>query len=355
MKDGFFVMSFLRENSMSGIAIHESIQKAYSVLETGEPLPFDVAVELAELAGEDIPDLLSLANKVKNRHATLSEGELHRCSIINAKSGVCAENCRFCAQSLHNNADVEQYPLLDPERILQSAGETYKEGVRHFGVVTSGYGYRNVNLEFLKVIAVIDQLQEEYPDLNVCASLGILGEEPARMLAEHNVAHYNINIQVAPDRYSDLIADSHPLDDRIDTIHLLGKYGIPVCCGGILGVGETMRERIDFIYALQQLDIAVIPLNVLVPIDGTPLQGAATPAVTDIVKTFAICRLAHPQKIIKFAAGRETVMKDFQGLLMLAGANGFLTGGYLTTRGREIDDDRQLMQQISGFAEVSRS
>lgn len=343
-----------KENYMSGISIHESIQKAYIVLDTGEPLPIDVAVELGDLVGEDVPDLLSLANKVKNRHATLSEGELHSCSIVNAKSGVCAENCRFCAQSLHNSADVEQYPLLDSERILHSAGEIYEEGVRHFGIVTSGYGYRKVNPEFLNIIAVIDRLQEEYPGLNVCASLGVLGEEPVRMLAEHNVAHYNINIQVAPERYSDLIADSHPLDDRIDTIHLLRKYGIPVCCGGILGVGETMRDRIDFIYALQQLDLAVIPLNVLVPIDGTPLEGADTPAITDIVKTFAICRLAHPRKIIKFAAGRETVMKDFQGLLMLAGANGFLTGGYLTTRGREIGDDRQLMQHISGFAEVQR-
>ena len=338
---------------MSGIAVHESIRKAYSVLDTGEPLSFALAVELAGLAGEDVPDLLSLANKVKNRHAVLPEGSLHSCSIINAKSGVCAENCRFCAQSLHNSADVEQYPLLDPESILASAGEIYSEGIRHFGVVTSGYGYRKVNPEFLKIVAVIDRLHRKYPELHVCASLGVLGEEPVRMLAEHNIAHYNINIQVAPDRYSDLIADSHPLHDRIDTIRLLRRHGISVCCGGILGVGETMRERVDFIYALHDLDITVIPLNVLVPVDGTPLEGAATPVITEIAKTFAICRLAHPRKIIKFAAGRETVMKDFQGLLMLAGANGLLTGGYLTTRGREIGDDRIFMRQIAGFAEES--
>lgn len=332
--------------------INNTIEKAYSVLETGEPLQYEEARVLAELEGEDVLDLLSLANKVKNRHAGLPEGDLHSCSIINAKSGVCAENCRFCAQSLHNSADVEQYQLLDPERILQSAGELYSEGIRHFGIVTSGYGYRKVNPEFLKIIGVIDQLRAEYPDLNVCASLGVLGEEQVSMLAEHSVAHYNINIQVAPERYRELIADSHPLQDRIDTIRLLGKYGIPVCCGGILGVGETMHDRVDFIYALQNLDITVIPLNVLVPIEGTPLAGAVTPAITDIVKTFALCRLAHPGKIIKFAAGRETVMKDFQGLLMLAGANGFLTGGYLTTRGRRVEDDRDFMRQLAGFTGV---
>ncbi len=338
---------------MTEIAINESIVKAYSVLESGEPLPFEVAMVLAELPGEDVPDLLSLANKVRNRYASDAEESFHSCSIINAKSGVCAENCRFCAQSLHNSADVEQYSLLDPESVLRAAGEVYKEGIRHFGVVTSGYGYRKINPEFLKIIDILDLLQEEYPELNVCASLGVLGEEPVKMLSEHNVAHYNINIQVAPYRYDALIADSHSLDDRIDTIRLLGKCGISVCCGGILGVGETMSERVDFIYALQKLDIAVIPLNVLVPINGTPLQGTETPAVTDIVKTFAICRLAHPRKIIKFAAGRETVMKDFQGLLMLAGTNGLLTGGYLTTRGRDVGDDRQFMQQLASFSEES--
>lgn len=331
--------------------INDSIKKAYAVLETGSPLPYAIAIELADLPGEDVLDLLSLANKVRNRYAVPPDGELHSCSIVNAKSGLCTENCRFCAQSLHNSADVEEYPLLEQERILQSAAAIYNEGIRRFGVVTSGYGYKKVDPEFLKIIAIIDRLQQAYPDLHVCASLGVLGEEPVRMLAGHNVAHYNINMQVAPHRYSDLIADSHSLDERIETVRLLGKHGVPVCCGGILGVGETMLDRVDFLYALQKLEIAVIPLNVLVPIDGTTLEGAALPAITDIVKTFALCRLVHPRKIIKFAAGRESVMKDFQGLLMLAGANGLLTGGYLTTRGREIGDDRQFMQQLSGFTE----
>ncbi len=330
--------------------IGEAVRKAYEVLETGEPLAREVAMELAALEGEDVMDLASLANKVRNRYASLPGEGLHSCSIVNAKSGVCAENCRFCAQSLHNTADVEQYSLLDAGNIVEAAGEVYRQGVRRFGIVTSGYGYRKINPEFLRIVRMIDLLQETYPGLQVCASLGMLGEEPAGMLAEHNVAHYNINIQVSPGRYGELIADTHAVGDRIETIRLLNRYGIPVCCGGILGVGESMEDRVDFIYALQELEIAVIPLNVLVPIDGTPLQGSVTPALTDIVKTFAICRLAHPGTIIKFAAGRETVMKDFQGLLMLSGANGFLTGGYLTTRGRDMQDDRRLMQQLALFS-----
>ena len=196
---------------------------------------------------------------------------------------------------------------------------------------------------------MIRRLHTDLPDLHVCASLGVLGEEPAAALAAEGIAHYNINIQVAPDRYHDLIADTHTVDERIETIKLLRKNNISVCCGGIMGVGESMQERIDMIYALQELDVSVIPLNVLVPINGTPLEGSEPVSVADIVKTFAICRLAHPDKIIKFAAGRETIMKDFQGLLMLSGANGYLTGGYLTTRGRDIAEDRIFARQIASF------
>jgi len=338
---------------MTATAIHEAVRRAYGVLETGEPLPKEVALELADLGGEEVMDLVSLANKVRNRYASPADESLHTCSILNAKSGVCGENCRFCAQSLHNGAEVEQYKLISNEEALAAAGEVYRRGVRRFGIVTSGYGYRTATSEFLRIIAMIDRLRQEYPELQVCASLGMLGEEPAKMLAGHHVAHYNINIQVAPARYGELIADSHSVEARMETVRRLNRHGIPVCCGGILGVGESMRDRIDFLYALQELDIAVIPLNVLVPIDGTPLEGTATLPVTDILKTFAICRLAHPRTIIKFAAGRETVMKDFQGLLMLAGANGFLTGGYLTTRGRDMEDDRRFMRQLEHFSAVT--
>ena len=328
--------------------LHPQIAAAYRVLETGEPISHAEALLLAELPGELALDLASLANKVKNRYGSGPEA-LHACSIMNAKSGVCGENCRFCAQSRHNRADIEVYDLVDEESVLIEARNCFSAGVTHFGIVTSGYGYKRINPEFQRVLDMIDRLHAELPELSVCASLGMLGAEPAEALAAHGIAHYNINIQVAPDRYSELIADTHGVEERIETIKLLRKNNISVCCGGIMGVGETMHDRISMIFALQVLDVSVIPLNVLVPIDGTPLAGKEPVSVAEIVKTFAICRLAHPNKIIKFAAGRETIMKDFQGLLMLSGANGYLTGGYLTTRGREIADDRRFASQIASF------
>ncbi len=328
--------------------LHPQIEAAYRVLETGEPISRAQAVFLADLPGEFALDLAALANKVKNRYSS-GEESIHACSIMNAKSGVCGENCKFCAQSRHNRADIEVYDLVDEESVLIDARNCLAEGVSHFGIVTSGYGYKKITAEFQRVLDMIRRLHTDLPDLHVCASLGVLGEEPAAALAAEGIAHYNINIQVAPDRYHDLIADTHTVDERIETIKLLRKNNISVCCGGIMGVGESMQERIDMIYALQELDVSVIPLNVLVPINGTPLEGSEPVSVADIVKTFAICRLAHPDKIIKFAAGRETIMKDFQGLLMLSGANGYLTGGYLTTRGRDIAEDRIFARQIASF------
>ncbi len=333
---------------MESTMLNPLIAAAYCVLETGEPITHAEALLLADLPGELALDLASLANKVKNRYGSDKEA-LHACSIMNAKSGVCGENCRFCAQSRHNHANIEVYDLVDEESALIEARNCVAEGVSHFGIVTSGYGYKKITPEFQRVLDMIDRLHAELPDLHVCASLGVLGEEPAAALAAHGIAHYNINIQVAPDRYHALIADTHSVEERIETIKLLRQNNISVCCGGIMGVGETMPERIAMIFALQELDVTVIPLNVLVPIDGTPLEGKEPVSVADIVKTFAICRLAHPDKIIKFAAGRETIMKDFQGLLMLSGANGYLTGGYLTTRGRDIADDRRFASQIASF------
>lgn len=328
--------------------IHKAIANAYRVLETGEPLDLQSALELAGISGESVLDLASLAHKVRLRYAGDS-GSFHTCSIMNAKSGECGENCRFCAQSRHNSAFIDVYDLVSEDAVAVQAAETFAQGVQHFGIVTSGYGYLKPTPEFRRIIAMIDRLRDELPELNVCASLGELGEETAAELAEHGIAHYNINIQVDPSRYGSLIADTHTVEERIATVRLLGKHGVSVCCGGIIGVGESMHERIGLIFALADLDVSVIPLNVLVPIEGTPLEASPAIGLADIVKTFAICRLVHPRKIIKFAAGRETVMKDFQGLLMLSGANGFLTGGYLTTRGRDVAADRAFIGQLAEF------
>ncbi|NTU58587.1 MAG: biotin synthase BioB [Chlorobiaceae bacterium] len=329
--------------------LHPDIEQAYSVLDTGAPISFELALSLGRLPNSEVLDLVSLANKVKNRYA-VDNGAVHACSIINAKSGHCSENCSFCAQSNHNNATIDVYGLVDEARLLESAREAYRQGVSHFGIVTSGYGYMKTTPEFTRILGMIDLLHRELPEMKVCADLGMIGDEQATALVERGILHYNMNLQVNPERYGELIADTHSVDERIETIKLLRSKGISVCSGGIIGTGESMEDRISLIFKLRELDVDVIPLNVLVPIKGTRLEENAPVPVPEIAKTFAICRLVHPDRIIKFAAGRETLMKDFQGLLMLAGANGFLTGGYLTTRGRDTASDNLLAEQVAMFA-----
>lgn len=324
--------------------LHPLVAEAYSVLEA-RPLPRRLADALSALKGPDLLDLLSLAHKVRLKFAPPH----HACTIMNAKSGACTEDCRFCAQSAHHDAAIDRYGLVDQAAMVSAAGQAYAGGVRSFGLVTSGRGYLDGSDEFERILDGIRAIHTAYPDLNICASLGQLSRPNVQALAQAGIAHYNINLQVAPEKYSQLIATTHTIEDKLRTIEWLHQAGIRTCVGGILGLGETMADRLDMAYALKDLDVEVIPLNVLIPIPGTPLENSSGISVAEAVKTFALFRLIHPLKTIKFAAGRETRMKDFQGLLMLAGANGFLTGGYLTTRGRKVEEDLSFREGLKGF------
>ncbi|MGN0867223.1 MAG: biotin synthase BioB [Oligosphaeraceae bacterium] len=326
--------------------LHPLIEEAGKVLD-GVPLSRELALSLAqEIQGEDLLDLVSLANKVRRKFAP----PFHRCSIINAKSGRCGENCRFCAQSGHHHCpQVETYGVLAPEAVLEEARKVYDQGVRTFGYVTSGRGWSRPDEEFQTILDTLDLLHRELPDLQLCVSLGILSEECVALLAQHHVWRYNMNIQTNPERYGELVATTHTIQEKIQTIRLLQKHGITNCTGGIIGLGETWEDRVDMALAIRELKVECSPLNVLLPIPGTKLQdqGVLTPA--DVAKAFALFRLLLPTQSLKFCAGRETVMKDFQGLLMLAGLNSLMTGGYLTTRGREIEDDERFAQALGGF------
>lgn len=324
---------------------NDAIRQAAAVLE-GKALEPGLAKALGDLSGEDVLDLISLANRVRNRFAP----GFQACSIINAKSGLCSENCRFCAQSASHASQAQTYPMVSLEAMLSAAETAYAAGVRSFCIVASGHGMTDGDGDFETVLHAIDAIHDRRADMGVSASLGVLSETTARLLAQRRIEHYNINLQTAPGRYRELIADTHAVEERIATIRLLKRHGIQVCSGGILGVGETMADRIALAFALKELQVDVIPLNVLVPIAGTPLEGRPPVPPAEVAKTLALFRLINPRSVIKLAAGRETVMNDFQGLLMLAGANGFITGGYLTTRGREVERDLAFARQLQAFA-----
>ena len=284
------------------------IVNASKVLD-GAELSRAEALELAEtIEGADILDLASLANKVREKFAP----EIIPCSILNAKSGVCPQNCRFCAQSAHHHTGIETYPLLPKEKVVEAAKRAAGHGAHSFGYVTSGYGYRSVTPEFQAILDTLDAVHAACPELKLCVSIGILSRETAKLLAEHHTWRYNMNLQTNPARYAELIADTHTIGEKIQTIRHLQEFGVTICCGGIFGLGESWADRVD-------------------------------------MGLFSIFRLLNPAMELKFAAGRETVMKDFQGLLMLSGLNGMITGGYLTTRGRSPEDDLKFIGELGIF------
>ncbi|OQA80065.1 MAG: Biotin synthase [Lentisphaerae bacterium ADurb.Bin242] len=329
--------------------LHPDIERAYKVLD-GEELSEAEALTLTGISGCDILDLVSLANKVRDKFAP----EIVPCSIINAKSGVCSQNCKFCAQSGFHSTGIETYELLEPEKIIAGARAVYNQGVRTYGIVTSGLGYEETDPEFLRILECMDALKKEFPDLHICVSLGILTENAARLLAEHGAYRYNMNLQTNPERYAELISDTHSIVKKIQTIRSLQKYGVTICCGGIFGLGENWNDRIKMAQACRDLNVDGIPLNVLLPIPGTPLEKRPIMEPSEVAKAFAIFRLMNPAKMIKFAAGRETAMKDFQGLLMLGGMNSMITGGYLTTRGRSVEEDRVFLAHLALFTDHAK-
>ncbi|MCP3966414.1 MAG: biotin synthase BioB [Lentisphaerae bacterium] len=326
--------------------LNKHIENAYKVLD-GKKLSHEEAKALMNgVRGSDLLDLVSLANKVRDKYAP----GIFSCSILNAKSGVCSQNCRFCAQSAHHNTGVDTYGLVSKEEALKAAQAVYDTGVRSFGYVTSGHGYREPNEEFMYILETLDALKEKFPDMKLCASIGILSKKTAKMLAEHHTGRYNMNLQTSPTKYADLIADTHTIEEKIQTIKWLQEFGVEICCGGIFGLGETAEDQVDMAFAIKEIDPEGVPLNLLLPIQGTPLEEMPTIEPADAVKAFAICRLINPTKMIKFAAGRETTMKDFQALLMLSGINALMTGGYLTTRGRSVDEDKGFMKKLDKFS-----
>ena len=328
-----------------GSRLNPLIENAYKVLDGGS-LTREEALELAErIEGEDILDLVSLANKVRHKFA----GPVVACSILNAKSGLCRQNCRFCAQAEAHHTGIETYPLLSKQEILNAAAVAAENGVVSFGIVTSGYGYKQATPEFQQLLDTMDAMHEKFPQLKICVSVGILSRETARLLAEHHCWRYNMNLQTSPERFGDLITREHSIQEKIDTIKYLQEFGVTICCGGIFGLGETWKDRVDMAFAVRELKVDGSPLNVLLPIKGTPLENMPVMAPHDVAKAFAIYRLVNPKLMIKFAAGRETTMKDFQGLLMLSGLNAMITGGYLTTRGRSVDDDKRFIGQLEKF------
>lgn len=301
------------------------------------------ALELINLKGNELLNLFSVANEIRDKYC----GDiLETCTITNAKSGKCSENCKFCAQSSWYNTNIKSYPLKNKDILKKKFELSQKNGNARFGIVASGRKMELGTDEFNTILEFIKETLDKNKNAYICCSLGLLGEKEMKALKKAGAKRYHCNIQTSPDTYSIYSATTHSFEDRINTIKNAKKVGLEVCSGGIIGMGENWNDRINMAFALKELDVNGIPINILNPIKNTPHGELKTLSAIEILKTIAIFRIILKNKNIKIAAGRENIFKDFMGSGFLSGANGMLIGGYLTVKGRGIEEDTNFIKNI---------
>ncbi len=305
------------------------------------PLPLPTTEELLSRITEpdqEIFDLLALANGLRRHYK--GDG-VFTCGIMNAKSGRCSENCAFCAQSAHHHARVDIYPLMPKEKIVAAARALSDAGALRFSMVTSGFRPTAEELETIYEAASAIRAQT---GLEVCASLGTLTAETAQSLHQSGVTNYHHNLETARSHF-DQICTTHAYDADIDTLILAKKAGMQVCSGGIMGLGESWDQRLEMARTLKEADVDCIPVNFLNPIAGTPFENRPLLDPMTALKCIALFRIVNPQKDIVVCGGREVTLKEFQSWIFMAGASGLMVGNYLTTCGRSIDIDMEMIAQ----------
>lgn len=306
----------------------------------GDNITFDEAIALTEIKEADIPILLGVANKVREK---FTGSYVDTCQILNARSGNCTEDCKFCAQSAHHDVEVDAYPLMNEDAIIEAAQKAEAEQAYRFCVITSGCGMDG-DADFAKIAEAIKRIGSE-TSLQRCCSLGTLQEDHVAALKEAGITRYHHNLETSESHFKE-ICTTHTYQERIDTIKRVKAAGLEICSGGIIGMGETWRQRIELAFTLKDLDADSIPINVLNPIKGTALEHQEKLNPMEILQTFAIFRMILPTKILRYAGGRERNLGELVPLGFLSGINGMLIGNYLTTQGRGANKDIQTVNDL---------
>jgi biotin synthase len=303
----------------------------------GGSITIDEAERL--LATDDVMALADCANTITRKfNGDVVDVE----ALINAKSGRCPEDCSFCAQSTFYETGINKYPLLTKETIVEQAEMAKKGGAMSFCLVCA---YRSPpEKDFEQICETIIAIKERVgTEVNV--SLGFMTPERAKRLKELGVKRYNHNLEAA-ESYFSKICTTHDFKDRVNTAKIVKEAGLELCCGGIIGMGETPRQRLELAFSIASLSPDEVPMNILIGREGTPFAGYNLIEPMDAIKTIAAWRFIMPKTILKIAGGREVHLKDKDRLALKAGANGIITGGYLTTGGNEPNKDITMIREI---------
>jgi len=309
--------------------LEEKIIEGYSISK-------EEAFSLAEVSGSEIFDLFAPANRIRNLFNGKTAG---LCSVVNAKSGRCPEDCSFCAQSSKSKAGIAGYPLLGKRVIIQKAKEAKESGAKRFSIVTSG---RKVSERDLSNIAeMISEIKKV--GLVPCVSLGLLGEKELSVLKSAGLERYHHNLETS-ENFFPRICRTHSYAEKLKTIKAAQSIGLSLCSGGIFGMGEAWHDRIEMAFLLRDLNVNSIPINFLIPIKGTELEKRETLHPFEALKIVSLYRFILPRKEIRLCGGRIQILGEFNSMVFLAGADGLLIGNCLTTQGRRYEDDLKLIE-----------
>ena len=305
----------------------------------GGQISREEAVKLSK--EEDKQALYRAAGEIRDK---LAGRRFDTCSIINARSGRCSEDCKWCAQSAFFKTDIEEYELVSEKVCLEMAKLNDEYGVDKFSFVTSGRTLSDRNIDRLCEYA---RKIKENSGLHLCASMGLLNKAQLQKLLDAGIRRYHCNLETSSAYFSKLCT-THSVEEKIKTIRAAQEIGMEVCSGGIIGMGESMEDRIDLAMTLRELNIKSIPLNVLNPIPGTPLEG--TPALSDeeVLTTIAVFRFIHPDAYLRFAGGRMLIA-HIETEAIQAGINAAIVGDLLTTVGSKVREDMEKVKEM-GFS-----
>lgn len=292
---------------------------------------FFVSIEVPELFR-----LFASASKVRERYR---KNRIDLCSIINAKSGACSEDCSYCAQSSKSTADISVYPLAGEDVVIEKAREAREAGVKRFCIVTSGK--KAGRGELRKIASMVQKIRKL--GLLPCATIGLLNRDELTMLKENGLERYHHNLETA-ERFFPYVCSTHTYSDKIRTIEAVKSTGLSICSGGIFGLGESWQDRIDMAFALRGLDVDSVPINFLIPVRGTPMEDAGLLHPFEALKVISLYRFILPDKAVRVCGGRRQVLGEFNSMVFMAGADSLLTGNYLTTAGMPYEDDLKLIR-----------
>lgn len=298
------------------------------------------ALEFASLPDSAIYEVLSVTERIRRLHKGV---EVNLCSIVNAKSGLCKEDCTFCSQSVKYDTGVQEYPMFAPEKIVEKARLAKERGAREFSIVTSGTAIEKEK----DVAALASALATMKTDVGMerCASLGILKREVLLRLKESGLESYHHNLETGR-TFFPRICTTHDYEDDVAVVRAAKELGFHVCSGGIFGLGEGWPDRVELVSTLKELDVDSVPVNFLNPRPGTPLGDSSNLTPVECLKIIGLIRLMMPSKDIVICGGRQVNLRDLQPLIFAAGANGMMVGDYLTTPGRDSSEDLLMLSDL---------